>query len=163
MKNSRPRLQAFILSVLCMLSMSACRQESNTEGNPEVGAATGSAVQGEIQSHKEGTVSPDTTVVPSPAGDVRTVPTVPEGHRMLNHEEFMKNCEKGCSANRQQDSQFCQRYCHCSYEEMSAQVPIDDLRAFARNQQSLSDKKISGILQQCSNRSKSPGASGSGH
>jgi hypothetical protein len=157
MKQGRIQWKVFALSLVLAVSLTACKRETNTSGNPEVGEATGAAIHDKVMRQSESERNPDTTVVPSPVGHQRMVPTVPSGHRMLEHKDYMEGCRKLCvspqakphQAVESHDPAFCEQYCGCSYEKMRNEVPIADLRAYARNEATPSTGHIGGIIQQC--------------
>lgn len=151
MRSFRAKAGSALLALTMVVTLSACKQEANTEGNPEVGAATGATIAGGAAPINEGKFNPDTTVVPDPEGrHQQMVPTVPEGHRNLEQDQFMANCRTSCKSEKEgMQAAFCDFYCGCTYQQMDSRVPIGDLRAFARGEQNQSTAMINDIIQKC--------------
>jgi hypothetical protein len=154
MKRESANTLAIVLILTTMLGFSGCKRETNTSGNPEVGQATGAAANNEKMVPSPKSLNPDTTVVPSPTGYQPMVPTVPSGHRNLDRASYMEGCRQLCTTGKQakdlgHDAPFCDTYCGCSYERMQTEIPIDDLRAYARGQTPPSSGQIDSIIKQC--------------
>lgn len=139
-----------VIALGLVIGLGGCVRQTNTAENPEVGQATGSAAGNRALIPQGGTANPDTTTVPSPTG-YQMVPEVPEKNEDLVEEPFKKRCYDLCIHNSEtsHSEHYCRVYCDCTYEPMRTEVPLGDLRAFARHEANPSTPKIKAIITQC--------------
>jgi len=139
-----------LIAIALVMGLAGCVRQTNTAQNPEVGQATGAAAGDRALVQKGGATNPDLTTVPSPTG-YQMVPEVPEKNEDLVEKPFKKGCYDLCVKNPEtkHSEQYCRIYCDCTFEPMRTEVPLADLRAFARNEVNPSIEKINAIITKC--------------